>query len=388
MSKIIDFFTELNNNDTEDSQTNDENDENDNNNENDQTTDSNTIDNNENSNNNNNQNIEDESQDEIDDDELDEGDDPDKSELNDILNIDEQDDDVLSDEDINNLLNSKYPQNEKDDVIDNEKYIPPVIDPNSRMDDLKYDEKLTDLDIDDDDNDNLFTQGGSKGQAVLDQISDIEKDGDELAELILSVPMDYINLQIETIVKLVGSVLEGPINKTDEYLEPIRQSLNGLYVIVQPIVQLINNMIGLPFAVGALLWSTLCNVMKVFGVNLQCKTNFQPFNFIIDVFNTITNINPFKLKDFIFNENYRASFMQGIKDIGKKIGETIILIIKVMNTIIKIIEYLINGIKKVVELIVDVTSSDNLQNFLLILIIISIIYIVLFGTNKYFSIFF
>jgi hypothetical protein len=182
--------------------------------------------------------------------------------------------------------------------------------------------------------------------------------------------------------------LEGPINKTDEYLEPVRQSLNGLYVILQPIVQLINNLIGLPFAIGSLLWSTICNVMKVFGINLQCKTNFQPFNFVMEIFYTITSINPFKIKDIIFNDSYRSNFMEGIKEIAKKISQVIILIIKVLNTITKIIEYLIKGMKKIVEVIVDVTSSDNLQNFLLVLVMISIIYIVLFGINKYISIFY
>jgi hypothetical protein len=405
MSKIInsfqyrEFFTEPNNNDNEESTGNSNNIDNeniDNENTDDQniddentdeqnTDEQNTDEQNEDDNTNN---IEDESQDEIDDDELDEGDDPEESELNDMLNEDEQDDDELSDDDINSLIGNKFQDDPSKDEIDADVYIAPPIDPNSRMDGLKYDEKLTELDIDDDDDDNLFTQGGAKGQAALDQLNSIASDGDELADLILSVPMDFINLAIETLVKLIGAVLQGPINKTDEYLEPIRQALNGLYTLVQPIVQLINNMIGLPFAIGALLWSTFCNVMKVFGISLGCKTNFQPFNFLIEIFDVITNINPFKLKDFFFNDDYRARFMQGIKDIGKKIAETIILIIKVMSTITKIVEYLINGMKKIVGVIVDVTSSDNLQNFLLVLIMISIIYIVLFGTNKYISIFF
>lgn len=410
MSKIInnfqyrEFFTEPNNNDTEESPTNSNNIDNQNtdneNTDNQNTDDQNTDEENEDSQNEDSQNednqntdektnnIEDESQDEIDDDELDEGDDPEENELNDMLNEDEQDDDELSEDDINSLIGNKFKDDPSKDEIDNDVYVPLRGNDNDKMDGLKYDEKLTDLDIDDDDDDNLFTQGGSKGEAALNQINSIQEDGDELANLLLSIPLDFINLLIETHVKLIGTVLQGPINKTDEYLQPIRQALNGLYILVQPIVQLINNMIGLPFAVGALLWSTLCNVMKVFGVSLGCKTNFKPFNFLIEVFDVITNINPFKLKDFYFNEEYRASFMQGIKDIGKKIAEAIILIIKVMNTVTKIIEYLINGMKKIVELIVDVTSSDNLQNFLLVLIMISIIYIVLFGTNKYISIFF
>jgi len=313
-----------------------------------------------------NQNIEDESQDETDDDELEAGDDPEMNELDDMLNEDEQDDDELSADDINSIIGDKIKDDPSKAEIDTDVFVRPEVDRNSRMDGLKYDEKLTDLEIDDDDADNLFTQGGSRGQAALDQLNDIQGDGDELADLLLSVPMDFINLAIDALVKLIGSVLQGPINKTDEYLQPIRQSLNGLYILAQPIVQLINNIIGLPFAVGALLWSTLCNIMKVFGASLVCKTNFIPFNFLIEIFDVITNVNPFKLKDFFFNDDYRASFMQGIKDIGKKIAETIILIIKVMNTITKIIEYLIEGMKKVIGLIVDVTSSDNLQNFLLV----------------------
>jgi hypothetical protein len=383
MSQIInnlqykEFFTEPNNNDTEEK--NEENNEEknedniDENNEdnNDENTDSNTIDNNQNK----NIDYSDESLDETDDDELDEGDDPENNELEDSLNVDEEDDDELSEDD----MTFNYSRaDEKDTDI----FIDKNIDPNDGLD---LDERLTDLDINEDDDENIFTQGGSKGQAALDKISAMQEEGDELAELILSVPMSLIELLIDTIIKLFGSTFEKPINLTDQYLQPIRSALNGLYLLLQPVIQLIDNFVGLPFAIGALVYSTFCNIFKSFGVSMGCRTNYKVNHIIQELFDALTTINPFKLKDFFFNEEFRNIFIKGIKDLGLKILETFILILKAINTISKIIEYLINQIKNIVELIEKVTKPENLKNFLVVIITIILFYIVFFVISKYLS---
>jgi hypothetical protein len=404
MSKIInnlqykEFFTEQNNpdelntensniensnneNSNEDSNTeesnNQENNEDGTNNEenaNDETKDSNTIDNNLNK----NIDITDESLDEVDNDDLDAGDDPDENDLNDSLNADEEDDDELTLDDM--MFNYS-----RSDEIDQDIFVKKKI---KKYDGIDLDEKLTELDLNDDDSDdNLFTQGGSRGQAAIDKVSQMQEDGDELASLILSVPIDFINLIFDTIIKLIGATFEKPINKTDEYLEPIRQALNGLYLLIQPIIQLADNIIGLPFSIGSLLYSVICNILKSFGVNMQCRTNYKVNHLIMEIYDSITVLNPFKLKDFFFNEDFRAIFIKGIRDLGMKILETIVLIIKTINTITKIIEYLINLMKKIIELIEQVTVPENLQNFLVVIITIGIFYITFFGLNKYLSIF-
>jgi len=383
MSQIInnlqykEFFTEPNNNDTEEK--NEENNEEknedniDENNEdnNDENTDSNTIDNNQNK----NIDYSDESLDETDDDELDEGDDPENNELEDSLNVDEEDDDELSEDD----MTFNYSRaDEKDTDI----FIDKNIDPNDGLD---LDERLTDLDINEDDDENIFTQGGSKGQAALDKISAMQEEGDELAALLLSVPMSLIELLIDTIIKLFGSTFEKPINLTDQYLQPIRSALNGLYLLLQPVIQLIDNFVGLPFAIGALVYSTFCNIFKSFGVSMGCRTNYKVNHIIQELFDALTTINPFKLKDFFFNEEFRNIFIKGIKDLGLKILETFILILKAINTISKIIEYLIIQIKNIVELIEKVTKPENLKNFLVVIITIILFYIVFFVISKYLS---
>jgi len=392
MSQIInnlqykEFFTEPNNNDTEENtventtenteKNNEENNEenigeNDEDNTEDENTESNTIDNNQNKNIDNS----DESLDETDDDELDEGDDPENNELEDSLNVDEEDDDELSEDD---MIFNYSRADEKDTDI----FIDKNIDPNDGLD---LDERLTDLDINEDDDENIFTQGGSKGQAALDKIGMMQEEGDELAALLLSVPMSLIELLIDVIVKLFGLTVEKPIKLIDQYLQPLRNSLNGLYLLIHPVIQLIDNFVGLPFAIGSLVYSTFCNVFKSFGVSMGCRTNYKVNHIIMELFDALTAINPFKVKDFFFNQDYRNILIQSIKDLGLKILETFILILKAINTISKIIEYLIIQIKNIVELIEKVTKPENLKNFLVVIITIILFYIVFYVLSKYLS---
>ena len=105
----------------------------------------------------------------------------------------------------------------------------------------------------------------------------------------------------------------------------------------------------------------------------------------MELFDALTAINPFKLKDFFFNADYRNILIQAIKDFGLKILETFILILKAINTISKIIEYLINQIKNIVELIEKVTKPENLKNFLVVIITIILFYIVFYVLSKYLS---
>ena len=63
------------------------------------------------------------------------------------------------------------------------------------------------------------------------------------------------------------------------------------------------------------------------------------------------------------------------------------LIIKAMSMIGKILENLIAGIKKIVDLIDEVTTKENLQIFLIVIILIVIGYILLFSSNKVMELF-
>jgi len=390
MSKI-ELFTEDNNNNndtpiddpnTENENTDDQNTENEN------TDDQNTDDQNTETDDNINQSkslpndtTDNEDNDEQDDDELDVDSDPEKAELNDLVNVDEQDDDELSDDDINNLINRTFGDDPSLDAIDRDIYVmkkPSDLLPN---DGLSLDEKLTDLDVDEDGEDTLFSMSNA-GKAALDQIGSVQEEGDELAALIIAVPIDFFTLTIEAVVKIIGATLEKPINNIDEYLGPIRQALQGLYNIVQPIVLLIDNMVGLPFSIGALLWSTLCNVFKVFGAKVSCNAKYEPPHIIMELFDAITEVNIFRIKDLIFNEEFRNNIIAAIRTFFTKIIETILLIIKAMSMIGKILENLIAGIKKIVELIEEVTTKENLQIFLIIIIMLAIGYILLFSSNK------
>lgn len=324
-----------------------------------------------------------EDEDEVDEDPDDDELNADKQEFDDMMDEDEVDDDELLDEDINALLDGQFALTEKDDVIDDEKFVPPVINKASYLDAPDKDEKLTDMGIDEDgDEDNLFLQGGTNGQKALDGISQMETDGDELANLILEVPIAIIEMLIDLTLKLIGAVLEGPILAIDSYLEPIRNALKGLYNILQPVVLLANNIIGLPFALGTMAWSTLCNILKLFGINVRCSANYQPNDFIIDFFNKIADVNPFRFKDMFYSEEFKESFFAAIKMLVKKVIETFVLILKVINLLTKIIEYLLNSIKQVIELTKDVTNPDNLKGFMVVCVILVVFYASLFGLKN------
>ena len=324
-----------------------------------------------------------ESEDEVDEDPDDDELDPDKQEYDDMMEEDEEDDDELLDEDINALLDGQFALTEKDDVIDDEKFIPPVINKASYLDAPDKDEKLTDMGIDEDgDEDNLFLQGGTNGQKALDGISQMESDGDELANLILEVPIAIIEMLIDLTLKLIGAVFEGPILAIDSYLEPVRNALKGLYNILQPVVLLANNIIGLPFALGTMAWSTLCNILKLFGINVRCSAKYQPNDFIIDFFNKIADVNPFRFKDMFYSDEFKESFYAAVRMLVKKIIESWVLILKVINLLTKIIEYLLNSIKQIIELTKDVTNPDNLKGFMVVCVILVVFYISLFGLKN------
>ena len=128
--------------------------------------------------------------------------DPDKKEVDDMFEGDENDDDELTDDDIENLLKDRFGGGTGDpamdalldklnDEKDNDVYIPPVFDPKQLKADPNLDEKLTDMALDDDDaDDNLFAQGGKNGEKAMEMINNIQGEGDELADLLISVPID------------------------------------------------------------------------------------------------------------------------------------------------------------------------------------------------------
>jgi len=335
------------------------------------------------------ENKEDDDNDKDDDDESNDlsDDDPDfinkeeKNELDELLTSDIKDEENLRSEDLDNIINSKFQDNPLLDEFDDEIYIKPNITAEERDDD--NDLKLSDLEIDNQDNDeNLFDQGGALGQEAKSLLGEFEDQGDDIAELILTIPIDLINLLVEVVLKMIGAVLEGPIDSFDQYLSPVREALGRLYEILLPIVTLINNIIGLPFSVGQFTWSIICNLMKLFGISVKCSTNYTQNTFILDMFNTITNMNIFRFKDIIYNDGFREELVGAIKMFYKKILESIGLILKAMLLIQKIIEFLIEQIKNIVNIIIEVTTEDNLLGFMITLVTIGVFYVTFYGLNS------
>jgi hypothetical protein len=320
--------------------------------------------------------------------------DPDKKEVDDMFEEDESDDEELTDEDIENLLKARFGGGTGDKVMDelldklndekdNDVYVPPVFDPKQLKVDPNLDEKLTDMGLDDDDaDDNLFAQGGKNGEKAMEMINNIQGEGDELADLLISVPIDLINLMMETVLKLIGAVFEKPINSIDSYLEPIRNALNQVYIIFQRIVRLINNIIGLPIAFVQLGWSVLCNSLKVFGVRLGCTTNFQVNNMLIEIYESIANINIFKFKDLVYSSEFRNTIMDAIRGLFTKLKDVMFLILKVINLASKMIEYMFNVIKNIIQIIDEVTEKNNLIGFIVVCIMLLIFYLSLYGIKS------
>ena len=320
--------------------------------------------------------------------------DPDKKEVDDMFEEDENDDDELTDEDIENLLQNRFGGGTGDaamdalldklnDEKDNDVYVPPVFDPTKLKVDPNLDEKLTDMALDDDDDDsNLFAQGGKNGERALEMINQIQGEGDELADLLISVPIDLINLMMDTVLKIIGAVFEKPINAIDSYLEPIRSALNQVYIIFQKIVRLINNIIGVPIAFAQLGWSVLCNVLKVFGVRLKCTTNFEVNNMLIEIYESIANINIFKFKDLVYSSDFRNTIMEAIRGLFTKLKDVMFLMLKVINLASKMIEYIFNVIKNVIKIIDEVTEKNNLIGFIVVCIMLLIFYLSLYGIKS------
>ena len=320
--------------------------------------------------------------------------DPDKKEVDDMFEEDETDDDELTDEDIENLLQNRFGGGTGDaamdslldklnDEKDNDVYVPPVFDPTQLKVDPNLDEKLTDMALDDDDDDsNLFAQGGKNGERALEMINQIQGEGDELADLLISVPIDLINLMMDTVLKIIGAVFEKPINAIDSYLEPIRSALNQVYIIFQKIVRLINNIIGVPIAFAQLGWSVLCNVLKVFGVRLKCTTNFEVNNMLIEIYESIANINIFKFKDLVYSSDFRNTIMEAIRGLFTKLKDVMFLMLKVINLASKMIEYIFNVIKNVIKIIDEVTEKNNLIGFIVVCIMLLTFYLSLYGIKS------
>ena len=187
---------------------------------------------------------------------------------------------------------------------------------------------------------------------------------------------------MDTVLKLIGAVFEKPINSIDSYLEPIRTALNQVYIIFQRIVKLINNIIGLPIAFVQLGWSVLCNVLKVFGVRLGCTTNFQVNNMLIEIYESIANINIFKFKDLVYSSEFRNTIMEAIRGLFAKLKDVMFLILKVINLASKMIEYMFNVIKNVIQIIDEVTEKNNLIGFIVVCIMLLIFYLSLYGIKS------
>jgi hypothetical protein len=327
--------------------------------------------------------------DEQDDDELEE--ETVENQANELTEEDEMDDDDLTDEDVDALINSKFVDNEKDDEIDPEVFVPPVIDLSKRNLDPGFDEKLTDMTIDDDDTDeNLFKQGGANGERAEAYVGQVNDDGDELAQLIMEVPITIITTLMEITMNLVMTVIIGPFAEgLQNILEPIRNVLVKLYSIVTPLVLLINNLINLPFSIGTLAWAVICNAMKLFGVSMKCSRKQKKNDLIKSIYDETTAIDILRPADIIFKDDIKQKFMASVKTFFERIISTIALVIKIIPVILSIIEFIINVIKETISIITEVTDGQNIKNLIIIIVMLGIGYLSLFGLSsviKYYKI--
>ena len=120
--------------------------------------------------------------------------------------------------------------------------------------------------------------------------------------------------------------------------------------------------------------------MKITGFgSTQCNKNYKPWNDIITFFDLIANINPFRFRDLFFSEEFRNTLFEAIRMLFMKIKDVFILIVKAINVITKIIEFLINKMTETIKLTEEVTQKSNLQGFFVTCIILGAIYLTFFG---------
>jgi hypothetical protein len=120
--------------------------------------------------------------------------------------------------------------------------------------------------------------------------------------------------------------------------------------------------------------------MKILGMGPgQCKKNYKPNDDLIVFFDLISNINPFRFRDLFFSEEFRNNIFGAIKMLFMKIKEAFVLIVKIINVVTKIIEYLINKMTDVIKITEEVTQKSNLQGFFAICIILGVFYLTFFG---------
>ena len=93
-------------------------------------------------------------------------------------------------------------------------------------------------------------------------------------------------------------------------------------------------------------------------------------------------MNIFRFKDIIYNDSFREELVGAIKMFYKKILEAIGLILKAMLLIQKIIEFLIEQIKNIVNIIIEVTTQNNLLGFMITLVMIGVFYVAFYGLNS------
>jgi len=351
---------------------------------------------------------------------------------------DQTDDDGLSADDLKQINANANPIPEESDESDDDMYIRPVPVPPPKGQVLgDVDEQLSDLTIvDDTDSDNIFDQTGAAGlraKAAADKLyalgggagGDVDAGGGGgggggggIAGLIMRIPITIIRMIIDAVFTIIGAILEKPIRALDSFLQPIRDALYRLYLLLRELIMFVDQVImfplnllymyyeifrasfalfGFPSALprfndgfgltqpfdentcNSIMGPELANLRATCNPNDQEKIAIGP---LMIIFSTIANINPFRLADLFFSRPFRSQILMAIK----VAFDLLFLVFRYIFIAIRIIEKLvlltIDVIGQIIGLIENVVTIDNISEFILVLIYCAIIIGSLVGVNQ------
>ena len=361
------------------------------------------------------------------------------TEVTDDLSTDESDDEGLSTDDLTQINTIANPLPEDIDESDDDIYVRPVPKPLPKGQVLNdVDEQLSDLTLaDGTDDDNLFDQTGAAGlraKAAIDKIAalgsgsggDIDGGGGAggggggggIAGLILRIPIKIIQMIMNAVLTIVGAALEKPINALDGFLQPIRDALYRLYLLLKDLFMFVDQLLMFPLNIAYMYYEIIRTAFSLFGfpsalprfqvgfgllqpfemqtciqtmgaelnnLNATCnsedvqKTLIGP---IMIVFMAISNINPFRLSDLFFSKDFRNQILNSIRVMFELIFVVFRYIFVALRIFEKLILLTIDIIGQTIGLVENVVTMDNITEFALVMIYSAIILGSLVGAGK------
>jgi hypothetical protein len=225
---------------------------------------------------------------------------------------------------------------------------------------------------------------------------------------------------INAVFKILGAVLERPIYALDSYLQPIRDALYRLYLLLRELIMFVDQLIMFPVNLIYMYYEIFRTSFSLFGFpSALPRFNdgfglLQPFDNntcnaimgkelnaikatcnaddedkskpvvgpLMIVFVAISNINPFRLADLFFSKSFRDELLGAIKimfDLVFLVFRYILIAIRVIE---KLILLAVDLIGQVIALIENVVTIDNISEFILVIIYCAIIIGSLIGVNQ------